>query len=214
MRTLALALTAGLATLVGIAFIFSATASEQTQSESAEPSHLDTAIFAGGCFWCSESDFEKLDGVVSVVSGFTGGSDKDPTYNQVAAGRTSHTEGVEVEYDPIKISYAELVEFFWRTIDPTQVDGQFCDKGKQYRTGIFYSGAEQQKIAEESLAKLNQNKPFDAPIVTEITASTGFYPAEEYHQDFYKHNSRRYKFYRWSCGRDSRIEELWGKAHS
>ena len=210
MRTSILAISAGLTVLVSIFFIFSATASETQQ---AEPAKLKTAIFAGGCFWCSESDFEKLDGVVSVVSGYTGGKENDPTYNQVAAGRTSHTEAVEVRYDPATISYSELVAYFWRTIDPTQANGQFCDKGKQYRSGIFYDGVNQQKIAEASLVKLNGNKPFSAPTVTEITAATTFYLAEEYHQDYYKRNSTRYKFYRWNCGRDNRIEELWGKTH-
>ena len=210
MRTLTLAIAAGLITLISIFLIFSATASESEQVNSTD---LDTAVFAGGCFWCSESDFEKLDGVVSVVSGYTGGTEKDPTYSQVSASRTSHTEAVEVRFDPNKVSYSELVEFFWRSIDPTQVNGQFCDKGKQYRTGIFYKDASQQQVAEESLARLNKNKPFAAAIVTEITAASTFYPAEEYHQDYYKRNSKRYKFYRWSCGRDQRIEELWGKVH-
>lgn len=211
MRTLVFAITAGIAALASVFLIFSATASESAQTDNA---NLETAIFAGGCFWCSESDFEKLDGVISVVSGYTGGAEKDPTYSQVSAHRTSHTEAVEVSYDSTKISYSELVEFFWRTIDPTQVDGQFCDKGKQYRTGIFYNGPEQQKIATESLEQLNESKPFKDDIVTEITAASTFYLAEEYHQDYYKRNSTRYKFYRWSCGRDNRIEELWGKAHS
>lgn len=211
MRTLVFAITAGITTLASVFLIFSATASESAQPDNA---NLETAIFAGGCFWCSESDFEKLDGVISVVSGYTGGVEKDPTYIEVSANRTSHTEAVEVSYDSTKVSYSELVEFFWRTIDPTQVDGQFCDKGKQYRTGIFYNGPEQQKIATESLEQLNESKPFEDDIVTEITAASTFYLAEEYHQDYYKRNSTRYKFYRWSCGRDNRIEELWGKAHS
>ena len=145
MRTLTLSIAAGLITLASIFLIFSATASEAELNDS---TGLETAVFAGGCFWCSESDFEKLDGVASVVSGYTGGTEKDPTYAQVSANRTSHTEAVEVRYDPSKISYSELVEYFWRTIDPTQVNGQFCDKGKQYRTGIFYQG-EAQKIAAQ-----------------------------------------------------------------
>ena len=208
MKTLALAIAAGLVSMASIFLVFSATASE---SASAQPDGLETAIFAGGCFWCSESDFEKLDGVVSVVSGYTGGAEKDPTYVQVSAGGTGHTEAVEVLYDPNKVSYSELVEYFWLTIDPTQANGQFCDKGRQYRTGIFYQNESQKNIVDASLAELNKNKPFEDAIVTEVTAASTFYPAEAYHQDFYKRNSTRYKFYRWSCGRDARLEELWGK---
>lgn len=194
--------------LTSVMLVLSATASEKS---AVDDESVKTAIFAGGCFWCSESDFEKLDGVISVISGYTGGKEKDPTYIQVSAGRTSHTEGVEVRYDPEKISYSELVEFFWRTIDPTQVNGQFCDKGKQYRTAIYYQNDAEKNILEQSLATLNESKPFEEPIVTEIAAASKFYPAEEYHQDYYKRNEYRYKFYRWSCGRDQRIEELWGK---
>ncbi len=211
MRTLTLSIAAGLISLASIFFIFSACASDAELNDS---TGLETAIFAGGCFWCSEADFEKLDGVVDVISGYTGGTEKNPTYAQVSAHRTSHAEAVEVRYDPSKISYSDLLEYFWRTIDPTQVDGQFCDKGKQYRTGIFYLNNTQRQMAEESLARLNQIKPFKAEIVTEITKASTFYPAEEYHQDYYKRNSTRYKFYRWSCGRDERLKQLWGKEQS
>ncbi len=201
--------TAIAASLITTVLVISAIAADVSSSSNADK-ELETAIFAGGCFWCSESDFEKLDGVESVVSGYTGGEEVDPSYVEVASGRTGHTEGVEVTYDPEKISYSELVEFFWRTIDPTQVNGQFCDKGKQYRTAIYYRNDEEKNILEASLSELNKTKPFEDPIVTEIEAASTFYPAEEYHQDYYKRNSYRYKFYRWSCGRDQRIEELWG----
>ena len=211
MRTLALSIAAGLISLTSIFFIFSATASDAEFNDS---SGLETAVFAGGCFWCSEADFEKLDGVVAVISGYTGGTETNPTYAQVSANRTSHTEAVEVRYDPSKVSYSELLEYFWRTIDPTQRDGQFCDKGRQYRTGIFYLNETQQHMAEASLTRLNETKPFDADIVTEVTLASTFYPAEESHQDYYKRNSTRYKFYRWSCGRDERLKELWGTANS
>ena len=172
---------------------------------------LETAIFAGGCFWCVESDFDKVDGVVSTTSGFVGGHVKNPTYEQVSAGGTGFAEAVEVEFDPHKVSYRELVDHFWRTIDPTVKDRQFCDHGDQYRTGIFYLSQAQYQAAEASKEAIEQSKPFKQPIVTEITKAGPFYPAEEYHQDFYKKNPLRYKFYRWNCGRDQRVEELWGK---
>jgi peptide-methionine (S)-S-oxide reductase len=172
----------------------------------------DTAIFAGGCFWCSESDFEKVPGVVSVISGYTGGDEKNPTYQQVSSGRTGHAEAVEVEFDPAQISYEELLDIFWHSIDPTVKNRQFCDAGTQYRTGIFYRTPEQQQAAEASLEKLNKTKPFAAPIVTELTAFKAFYAAEDYHQDFYKKSADHYHRYRRGCGRDLRLEELWGKA--
>ena len=172
---------------------------------------LETAIFAGGCFWCVESDFDKVDGVVSTTSGFVGGHVKNPTYEQVSAGGTGFAEAVEVEFDPHKVSYRELVDHFWRTIDPTVKDRQFCDHGDQYRTGIFYLSQAQYQAAEASKEAIEQSKPFKQPIVTEITKAGPFYPAEEYHQDFYKKNPLRYKFYRYSCGRDQRLEALWGK---
>ena len=173
-----------------------------------------TATFAGGCFWCMEPPFDKLDGVISTTSGYIGGHLKNPTYKQVSAGSTGHTEAVQIEYDPGKISYEELLKVFWRNIDPTTPDQQFCDRGSQYRSGIFYHDARQKQLAEASLQNIIENKPFDPPVVTEISAATAFYPAEEYHQDYYLKNPLRYKYYRFACGRDSRLKELWGEPKS
>jgi peptide-methionine (S)-S-oxide reductase len=168
------------------------------------------AIFAGGCFWCVESDFDKVPGVLSTTSGYTGGKTAKPTYEQVSKNVTGHAEAVEVVYDPAKVSYARLVEYFWRTIDPTVKDQQFCDRGSPYRTAIFAHDAEQLKIAQDSRTALDRTKPFKEPIVTEIVLAGTFYPAEEYHQDYYKKNPVRYKYYRTSCGRDARLKQLWG----
>jgi peptide-methionine (S)-S-oxide reductase len=170
-----------------------------------------TAVFAGGCFWCVEADFDKVDGVVSTISGYIGGKLDRPTYEQVSAGGTGHTEAVQVVFDPARVSYEKLVDHFWRTIDPTVKDRQFCDIGTQYRTGIFTQGDEQRRLALASKAALEKTKPFAAPIVVEITPATTFYPAEDYHQDYYKRNPVRYAFYRNGCGRDQRLEELWGR---
>ncbi len=169
-----------------------------------------TAVFAGGCFWCIEADFEKLKGVNSVVSGYTGGSAETATYKQVTYIETGHYEAVEVNYNPDIVSYSELVEYFWRHIDPTNDRGQFCDSGSSYLSAIFYANEEEQKIVAESLKNLNDNKPFKDPIVTDIKAATPFYLAEDYHQDYYKINPIRYNLYRRGCGRDRRIEQLWG----
>ncbi len=168
------------------------------------------AIFAGGCFWCVESDFDKVDGVISTTSGYTGGNVPNPTYEQVSGKRTGHAEAVEVVFDPRKVSYAQLVEYFWHTIDPTTKNQQFCDVGTPYRTAIFALDAEQLRIAQESKARLEKSKPFRDPIVTEIVLAGPFYPAEEYHQDYYKKNPLRYSFYRNGCGRDARLKQLWG----
>ena len=168
------------------------------------------ATFAGGCFWCMEPPFDVLDGVLSTTSGYIGGSKKDPTYQEVSAGVTGHTEAVEIVYDPKRVSYAKLLEVFWRNIDPTVKDQQFCDVGSQYRTGIFTHDAAQQAAAEQSRAALMKTKPFKANIVTEVVAATTFYPAEDYHQDYYLKNPLRYKFYRNGCGRDARLTQLWG----
>jgi peptide-methionine (S)-S-oxide reductase len=172
---------------------------------------LDKATFAGGCFWCMEHAFEELDGVVSTTSGYTGGRTENPTYREVSAGGTGHAEAVEVLYNPKKTSYEKLLEVFWRNIDPTAADHQFCDYGNQYRSEIFYHNEEQKQLAERSKAALERSKPFKEPIVTKITSASVFYRAEEYHQDFYKKNPIRYKFYRYNCGRDQRLGELWGK---
>ena len=171
---------------------------------------LAVATFAGGCFWCMEHPFDELDGVVSTTSGYTGGHKKDPTYQEVSAGGTGHAESVQVVYDPKKVSYEKLLEVFWRNIDPLDGKGQFCDKGSQYRSAIFYHNESQKRLAEQSKKALEDSKRFDQPIVTEITAASTFYPAEDYHQNYYKTHPIRYKFYRYGCGRDHRLRQLWG----
>jgi peptide-methionine (S)-S-oxide reductase len=169
------------------------------------------ATFAGGCFWCMEPPFDKLDGVISTTSGYTGGKVARPTYEQVSGGGTGHTEAVQVVYDPTRISYEKLLDVFWHNIDPTVRDRQFCDIGSQYRSGIFAHNAEQRRLAEASKAALERTKPFKAQIVTEISDAGAFYPAEEYHQDYYLKNPIRYRYYRAGCGRDARLKELWGE---
>jgi peptide-methionine (S)-S-oxide reductase len=173
---------------------------------------LEKATFAGGCFWCMEHPFDELPGVISVTSGYTGGHKKNPTYEEVSAGWTGHAESVRVVYDPAKVSYEKLLTVYWHNIDPTSIDRQFCDSGNQYRTAIFYHNEEQHKLALQSKALLEKNKTFKEPVVTEIVQATEFYPAEEYHQHYYKKNPIRYKFYRTTCGRDRRLRELWGNA--
>jgi peptide-methionine (S)-S-oxide reductase len=168
------------------------------------------AIFAGGCFWCMEGPFDKLDGVISTTSGYTGGTKKDPSYQEVSAGQTGHAEAVEVVYNPAKVTYERLLEVFWRNIDPTTKDAQFCDHGSQYRSGIFYLDDTQKAAAVASRSALDKGKTLKTAIVTEITAATQFYPAEDYHQDYYIRNPVRYRFYRSGCGRDARLNELWG----
>jgi peptide-methionine (S)-S-oxide reductase len=175
-------------------------------------SALAKASFAGGCFWCMEPPYDKLDGVVSTTSGYIGGHKKNPTYEEVSAGGTGHAEAVEIAYGPARISYAKLLDVFWRNIDPTVRNRQFCDAGDQYRSAIFYHDAEQQRLAQQSKAALEKSKPFPQAIVTEIVPAGVFTPAEAYHQDYYLKNPLRYKFYRNQCGRDQRLEELWGKA--
>jgi peptide-methionine (S)-S-oxide reductase len=172
---------------------------------------LATATFAGGCFWCMESPFDKLDGVASVTAGYTGGSKPNPTYQQVSAGSTGHAEAVEIKYDPGKIGFAKLLDIFWHNIDPVTPNAQFCDHGNQYRSAIFYHDEEQKRLAEGSKADLAKSGRFHQPIVTEIVAASIFWPAEDYHQHYYLKNPIRYKFYRTSCGRDRRLEELWGR---
>lgn len=171
---------------------------------------LDTAIFAGGCFWCMEPPFDKLDGVVSTTSGYTGGRVANATYEQVSAGGTGHTEAVQVVYDPRKVGYQQLLNVFWPNIDPLVKDRQFCDVGSQYRSGIFVRNAEQRRLAEASKRALERSGRFKQPIVTEITDASAFYPAEEYHQNYYQKNPIRYKFYRTGCRRDNRLKQLWG----
>ncbi len=170
------------------------------------------AYFAGGCFWCMEEVFEKVDGVIAVVSGYMGGTVANPTYEQVSAGQTGHAESVEVSYDPAKVSYQKLLEAFWRNVDPVTPNAQFCDHGSQYRSAVFYGTDEEKRLSEESKGVIEQSKRFSEPIVTQLVKASTFYSAEEYHQDFYKKNPIRYKYYKFSCGRAQRLEALWGKS--
>jgi peptide-methionine (S)-S-oxide reductase len=180
-------------------------------SLAAEESQNARATFAGGCFWCMEEVYENVDGVISVISGYTGGHLANPTYEQVSAGGTGHVESVEVVYDPDKVTYQHLLKVFWRNIDPTTPNAQFCDHGSQYRSAIFYHDETQKRLIDESKQAVESSKSFPQPIVTEILPTSIFYPAEDYHQDFYKKNPVRYKFYKWNCGRSQRLEQLWGK---
>lgn len=199
-------------TLAGLLLISPAHAEQPAPNQTASPDQYEKATFAGGCFWCMEPPFDKLDGVISTTSGYTGGQQKDPTYEAVSAGTTGHTEAVQVVYDPKRVSYEQLLKVFWRNIDPTVRDAQFCDHGSQYRTGIFYHDDQQRTLVQHSKEMLDKTKPFKESIVTEIAPASVFYPAEDYHQDFYKKNPVRYKFYRYNCGRDQRLEQLWGDA--
>jgi len=187
-----------------------ATAVLASPQEDGKAARLETATFAGGCFWCMEAPFDKLPGVVSVTAGYTGGQVKNPTYEQVSAGTTGHAESVRIVYDLQKIGYKQLLDIFWHNIDPTVKNRQFCDVGNQYRSAIFYHTDEQYRLAEESKKELEDNKPFKGPIVTDIVPASEFYPAEEYHQHYYKKNPLRYRYYRYGCGRDQRLKELWG----
>jgi len=170
----------------------------------------EKAIFAAGCFWCTEAAFQDVPGVISAVSGYTGGTVKNPSYEQVSSGRTGHAEAVEVTFDPARVSYDKLLDIFWVNHDPTVNDRQFCDAGSQYRPAIFYLSDEQRKAAEASKAKYEKLKPFKQPLLTEITQAGPFYPAEDYHQDYYKKNPLQYKFYVTGCGRYARLDSLWG----
>jgi len=176
------------------------------------PRQTAIATFAGGCFWCMEPPFERLDGVLSTAVGYTGGHTKRPRYEEVSAGGTGHTESVQVVYDPRKVSYTQLLDVFWHNIDPLTANAQFCDHGDQYRTAIFYHDEAQRRLAEESKRQLEGSKRFAGPIVTEIVPASEFYPAEEYHQKYHQKNPARYQYYRWRCGRDQRLKELWGAA--
>ena len=183
---------------------------------SAQAAHAktDTLILAGGCFWCVESDFEHVAGVESVESGYTGGTVENPSYEQVSAHTTGHFEAVTIRFDDEKVSLKSLVDYYWKTIDPTDPKGQFCDKGEPYHTALFYQNEAQKKVFEDSLTEINADKPFAAPIVTQVLPAKPFYPAEDYHQDYYKKNPVRYNYYRYSCGRDARVKELWGEVVS
>ena len=175
------------------------------------PAHT-VATFAGGSFWCMEPPFDEIDGVISTTTGYTGGSVDNPTYKPVSGGKTDHTMAVQIKFDKNRVTYEELLDVFWRNIDPTNAKGQFCDWGSQYRSEIFFHDAEQQQIASESKARLKEQKTFEEPVVTQITAASTFWPAEDYHQDYYKKNPVRYKFDRYGCGRDKRLKELWGES--
>lgn len=182
----------------------------QSISRAATDATPSKAYFAGGCFWCMEEAFEKVEGVLSATSGYMGGRVANPSYEEVSAGRTGHAESVEVVYDPSRVSYQKLLEAFWHNVDPLTPNAQFCDHGSQYRSAIFYQTDEEKRASETSKQALEQSKRFTEPIVTQIVQASQFYPAEEYHQDFYKKNPIRYKFYKYNCGRAQRLETLWG----
>lgn len=198
----------GLVVLVSVSAVIAEDGNKPVQTHAAK---TQKAIFAGGCFWCMEAPFEKLPGVISAVSGYTGGTKENPTYEEVSSGGTGHAEAVEITFDPEKISYEELLDVFWMNIDPTAVDRQFVDAGHQYRAAVFYLDDEQKRLAEESREKLQKSGRFTKPVVTEITQASVFYPAEDYHQDYYKKNPIRYKYYRNGSGRDQFLDSLWGK---
>lgn len=183
---------------------------DHASATTSKKSDTAVAIFAGGCFWCMEPPFDQTPGVISSTSGYTGGRVENPTYEQVSAGATGHAEAVRIEYDPSQVTYAHLLEVFWHNVDPVAVDRQFCDRGSQYRSAIFVSNAEQHELAEESKRKLEASGRFDQPIATQIVNAPTFWPAEDYHQDYYEKNPVRYKYYRYNCGRDQRLDQLWG----
>ena len=187
---------------------FGAAARDNVHAADAKP--VSKATFAGGCFWCMQPAFDGLPGVSSTTVGYTGGQKVNPTYEEVSAGGTGHAESIEITFDPTKTTYKKLLNVFWHNVDPTTRDREFCDSGNQYRTAIFFHDQEQEIEAKESEAALDESKPFKEPIVTEIVQATKFYPAEEYHQFYYKKNPIRYKFYRYNCGRYQRLRELWG----
>ncbi len=197
-------LLAGLAVAAGLGL-----SSPGLAQQPADPATA-TAIFAGGCFWCMEPPFDALPGVISTTSGYTSGHTVDPTYKEVSAGKTGHTEAVKIVYDPAKVSYSKLLQVFWRNHDPLTANAQFCDRGSQYRAGIYYGSEQEKAQAEASKAELEKSGRFKSRITTEIVAQTTFYPAEDYHQDYYLNNPIRYKIYRGGCGRDSRLREIWG----
>jgi peptide-methionine (S)-S-oxide reductase len=200
------------ALLAGAAVALLAAATTFAQAPKSPPAGTAVATFAGGCFWCMEPPYDKLPGVLSTTSGYMGGSVKSPTYEAVSGGGTGHAEVVQVVYDPTKVSYEKLLDVFWHNVDPTVKDRQFCDVGTQYRTAIFVHTDEQRKAAENSKALLAMSKPFKDPIVTPVVAAGEFWPAEEYHQDYYVKNPVRYTYYRTGCGRDARLKALWGSA--
>ena len=195
--------------LLLVALLLLPVARPAARAEEATPAK---AAFAGGCFWCMQPPFEALDGVISVTAGIAGGTKQHPTYEEVSAGGTGHAESIEVVYDPTKISYDKLLDVFWHNVDPTDAKGQFCDRGNQYRTAIFYHDDTQKRLAEASKQAIAKSLKVPGPIVSEVVAAGQFWPAEEYHQDYYKKNPVRYRFYRYTCGRDKRLAEVWGAA--
>jgi peptide-methionine (S)-S-oxide reductase len=211
-RSLKSGLFAAALSVLSLTTFVGTSAAAGTQSAQAQGEAI--AVFAGGCFWCVESDYDYVPGVTKTISGYTGGILQNPTYGQVTAGGSGHIEAVQIHYDPQKTSYEKLLDVFWRSVDPTDAGGQFCDRGASYATAIFANSPEQKKIAEASRAKVTKSGALERPIVTPVRLAGKFYPAEGYHQDYYKKNPVRYKFYRYSCGRDAKVKELWGdEAH-
>jgi peptide-methionine (S)-S-oxide reductase len=200
------------AALIGGSAALAQTAGQSPDGPQGAEEGLETAIFAGGCFWCVEEAFDKVEGVVETTSGYTGGTVEDPTYQQVSAGGTGHAEAVQVRYDPAKVDYVRLLDVFWHNVDPFDAGGQFCDRGGSYRSAIFVATDEQERLAEASKKDLADR--FDRPIATGIVPADVFYPAEDYHQDYHAKNPLRYKFYKWNCGRAQRLEEIWGEPAS
>ena len=200
---------AGLAA-AGLAFLSSAGAESPQGETAAKP--LATAVFAGGCFWCVESDFDKVDGVVETISGYTGGTLTNPTYKQVSYEETGHYEAVKVTYDPDQVSYETLVSYFFRHVDPTDPNGQFCDKGDSYRTAVFVENADERATAEGEIVEIEASGVLGKPVVTPVLDAGTFWPAENYHQNYYKKNPLKYRYYRTACGRDARVRKLWGDA--
>ncbi|KFE70649.1 peptide-methionine (S)-S-oxide reductase MsrA [Hyalangium minutum] len=202
-------------TLAGAGALASSPANPAPPKKEAAPAKKEepkqaTALFAGGCFWSMESAFDKLPGVISATSGYTGGTKANPTYDEVSSDSTGHAEAVQIVYDPSKVTYAQLLQVYWHNVDPLTPNAQFCDHGSQYRSAIFFQDAEQQRLAEESKRQLEASGRFKKPIVTQLVAASTFYPAEDYHQDYAQKNPVRYRYYRSGCGRDARLKELWG----
>ena len=197
-------------TVLTVAIFLIGTWNVQSTSQAAADATFGKAYFAGGCFWCMEEAFEKVEGVLSATSGYMGGTVANPSYEEVSAGRTGHAESIEVVYDRTKVSYHKLLEAFWRNVDPITPNAQFCDHGSQYRSTIFFQTDEEKRVSDTSKLALEQSKRFKEPIVTQIVRASQFYPAEEHHQDYYKKNPVLYKYYKYTCGRARRLEELWG----
>ena len=209
MKTKSILIVAAFILVTGLSITGGVDAKEMTMEQMNKG--YEKATFAGGCFWCMEPPFDKLEGVISTTSGYTGGPEENPTYKEVSAGKTGHAEAVQIIYDPGKVSYKKLLDVFWMQINPTTPDRQFVDVGSQYRPGIFYHDDKQRRLAEESKLEITESERFDGPIVTEITEAGAFWPAEDYHQDYYMKSPKRYKFYRFGSGRDRYLDKVWGK---